>query len=213
MILIVVHREKNKTYAIDAREAAPLSSDKMMFTNGTSSRLGGMASGIPGEVAGFWEAWKLGGKLPWKSLFEPTIKMCRDGFKVTHALAKAIKNEEKGIRADPGLSGVYLNQQTGEIANENDVIKNPKLARTLEIIGAENITAFYNGSLTQIMVDEMNANGASVTVEDFNNYQALVKKPIEVNINDEFKVLSQPPPSSGILVGFIIRLMSSKFFF
>lgn len=183
-----------------------------MFTNGTSSRLGGMASGIPGEVAGFWEAWKLGGRLPWKSLFEPTIKMCRDGFKVTHALAKSIKKEEKGIRADPGLSGVYLNQQTGEIAKENDVIKNPKLARTLEIIGAENITAFYNGSLTQIMVDEMNANGASVTVEDFNNYQALVKKPIEVNINDEFKVMAQPPPSSGILVGFIIRLMSSKFF-
>lgn len=170
-----------------------------------------MASGIPGEVAGFWEAWKLGGKLPWKNLFEPTIKMCRDGFNVTHALAKSIRNEEKGIRADPGLSSVYLNQQTGDIAKENDTIRNPNLARTLEIIAAENITAFYNGSLTQIMVDEMNANGASVTLEDFNNYQALVKKPIVADIHDEFKVLSQPPPSSGILVNFIIKLMSSRF--
>jgi gamma-glutamyltranspeptidase/glutathione hydrolase len=139
--------------------------------------------------------------------------MCRDGFKVTPTLAKIIKQSENYIRSDFGLSEIYLNKQTREIFKENDIIKNINLAKTLEIISKENITAFYNGSLTQIMVNEMNDKGAKVSLEDFNNYRALVKKTIEVNIDDNFKILSQPPPSSGILVSFIIKLMSSKIYF
>ena len=172
-----------------------------------------MSSAIPGEIAGFWEAHKLGGKLPWKRLIEPAIKMCRNGFKVTDTLAKVIKKEEASIRADIGLSQVYLNKQTGQIFKEKDIIRNPNLARTLEMISEENVQGFYNGRLTQTMVDEMNEMGARVTLEDFSNYQALVKKPIVVNLKDGFKILSQPPPSSGILVSFIVNLMSSTICF
>lgn len=52
--------------------------------------------------------------------------------------------------------------------------------------------------------------GGIATVEDFNNYKSLVKKPIVMQLKNNYKMLTQPPPSSGILVGFIMRLMNSK---
>ena len=107
-------------FAIDAREQAPLSSNEFMFSN-RSSLVGGLASGkinifiifkqfesliilklgIPGEILGFWEAYKIGGRLPWKDLFVPTITMCRNGFFISKALASAIKANEKAIRIYP----------------------------------------------------------------------------------------------------------------
>jgi gamma-glutamyltranspeptidase len=52
--------------------------------------------------------------------------------------------------------------------------------------------------------------GGSVTSEDFQNYKALVKKPIIVNIDAEHRLYTLPPPSSGVLVAFIMRVMRGK---
>lgn len=54
---------------------------------------GGLSIGVPGEIKGLHEAWKIGGKLPWKDLFQPTIKRLRDGFKVSEPLAVAISQQ------------------------------------------------------------------------------------------------------------------------
>jgi gamma-glutamyltranspeptidase/glutathione hydrolase/leukotriene-C4 hydrolase len=42
-----------------------------------------------------YEGWKLAGRLPWKQLFQPAIKMCKNGVKVRAALAKAIDEDVK----------------------------------------------------------------------------------------------------------------------
>ena len=47
---------------------------------------GGLASGIPGEVRGHWTAHQMYGKLPWKDLFTPTIKILRSGITVAYHL-------------------------------------------------------------------------------------------------------------------------------
>ena len=64
---------------------------------------GGKAIGIPGEIRGLYEAHKLGGRLPWKYLFQPTIKLCREGFRVGNAHAKAIAAQMERIKTNANL--------------------------------------------------------------------------------------------------------------
>lgn len=54
---------------------------------------GGLAIGVPGEIKGLYEAWKVGGTLPSKDLFQPTIKRLREEFKVGETLAFAIEQQ------------------------------------------------------------------------------------------------------------------------
>jgi gamma-glutamyltranspeptidase/glutathione hydrolase len=92
-------RSKNGTYEmIDFRETMPAAGNETMYasdnTNGTHlSTIGGLAAGVPGELRG-WEALhQRHGKLPWTSLFEPAIKLAREGFPVNFDLADAIQRE------------------------------------------------------------------------------------------------------------------------
>ena len=57
---------------------------------------GPLSAGVPGEVKGFKKAHDKFGKLPWRDLVEPSIKLASEGFYVTEALAESIqKNLEK----------------------------------------------------------------------------------------------------------------------
>ena len=123
------------------------------------SHKGGMASAIPGELAGYWLAHKIGGKLSWKKLFEPAINLCTNGVKVTKILSNAIAENEKDIRNSPELSRIYVDPITNRLYHANDVIKMPNLAKTLKIISEKGSDAFYNGELSKVIVQENNQNG------------------------------------------------------
>jgi len=64
---------------------------------------GGISVAVPGEVAGYYEAWKRFGRLPWRRLLQPTIEMCRRGYQVQRSLANAISIKESIIREIPSL--------------------------------------------------------------------------------------------------------------
>ena len=60
---------------------------------------------VPGEILGYYEAKKKFGSpdITMEQLFEPTIKLCEDGIKVSRSLSKSIKSSEEWIRKDKGL--------------------------------------------------------------------------------------------------------------
>jgi gamma-glutamyltranspeptidase/glutathione hydrolase/leukotriene-C4 hydrolase len=164
---------------------------------------------IPGEIKGYEEAHKRFGKLPWRDLFQPSIDLCEKGFQVGSILAQVLENTENDIRKNKPLSDMFINPLTNRVYKKLDHIKCSKLAQTFRVIADRGANEFYNGSLTPIMVNEINQNGGNVSLEDFQNYKALVLEDrLAIRLNDELRLFVPPPPSSGIIIPTVLRIMS-----
>jgi gamma-glutamyltranspeptidase/glutathione hydrolase len=76
---------------IEYREAAPAAATKTMFAP-NDSWYGYKVIGVPGTVRGLALAHQRFGKLPWKDLVLPSIKLARDGFIIDAPLASSLNS-------------------------------------------------------------------------------------------------------------------------
>lgn len=75
-------------------------------------RIGGLAVAVPGELMGYWEAYKKYGRLPWAELFEPAIKLCETGSLVNNYLAAYLVEKEPLIKNESSLAEILINPNT-----------------------------------------------------------------------------------------------------
>lgn len=186
--------------ALDYREKAPLNATRDMYLNqegevvAEKSRLGGLAVGVPGTVSGIFAAHERFGSLPVEELLNPVIALAEKGFVVT-------EKQEQKLRQYRDLF-FQVNTDTILFARPfqtGDTIKNPKLARTLELLKEDGKNAFYSGALTDDLVDFLKDNGSIITKEDLANYEAQWREPVVTDYK-EYKIISMSPPSSGGIV-------------
>ncbi|KAI4489122.1 hypothetical protein M0804_004620 [Polistes exclamans] len=192
---------------LDARETAPAKATEKMFDGDPNLSLyGGLAVAVPGELRGYWEAHKKYGKLKWIELFKPTIELCLIGSVINDYLYTYLINKESKIKAESTLAEILIDPATGRPWKVGERIKRPKLAETLRLIAENGPNAFYNSSLTDLMVAEIQSFNGIITKEDFLTYSVRWRKPIEINI-DNLTVYTAPPPGSGAILAFIINVL------
>ncbi|KAG7308880.1 hypothetical protein JYU34_006141 [Plutella xylostella] len=191
---------------LNARERAPGRTTRDMFNN-ASSTVGGLAIAVPGELRGYGELHKAYGRLPWADLVKPTAELCRNGHRITEYMGRVLKTHRDRIMAEPSMSELYVNPLTGDTYNEADLLKEPKLAQTLDIIAAEGPDAMHNGSLTAAFVRDIESFGGIVSVEDMNNFRPEWQEPIEVKLSEGNTLYSVPLPGSGSVLAFILNML------
>ena len=76
---------------------------------------GGLYVAIPGQVKGYWEAHKKYGRLPWRDLFKPTIRLCKNGLRINHHLYLQLSHSKNTIKNEPTFSEMYINPKTNEL--------------------------------------------------------------------------------------------------
>jgi gamma-glutamyltranspeptidase/glutathione hydrolase/leukotriene-C4 hydrolase len=78
---------------------------QVLITFGFFSLPGGLSVAVPGELMGYWEAYKeyKSGNVEWAELVQPTIDLCREGITVTPYLAKLLKDKEEDIKKSSTL--------------------------------------------------------------------------------------------------------------
>lgn len=196
-----------ETAFLDYRETAPLAAHKDMYLdeNGDvidqASLIGGQAAGVPGTVAGLWEAHKRFGKLPWKDVVMPAVKLAEDGF-----LPAEIQIEDFHNMLDWFGDRTNFKQYFGDVQS-GQLFKQPELAKTLRRIAEVGADDFYRGETARLLVDQMGRSNGLITAEDLDNYRAIWREPLRANWRD-FEIVSAPPPSSG---GFaVIQLLKMK---
>ncbi|PNY10764.1 gamma-glutamyltranspeptidase 1-like protein [Trifolium pratense] len=157
---------------------------------------GALSMGVPGELAGLHAAWLKHGRLPWKTLFQPAIKLAKNGFVVSPSLHDHLVNDEDKIMNDLGLKSIYA--PNGILLKGGDMCSNVELGQTLEILADEGPQAFYNGTIGEKLLKDVIEDGGILTMEDLRNYKVEITDAQTVNVMG-YTIYGMPPPSSGTL--------------
>lgn len=196
--------------SIDFREKAPAKASRDMYLDDAGNPLkdksmyGHLAAGVPGSVAGMEEAHTKFGKLSWKQLLQPAVDLARKGFRITERQAGEL-NRLKASFQKFNPDGTDLVKKTGEW-KAGDLLIQPELAHTLELIRDKGRAGFYEGEVAAHIVKEMKRGGGLITAADLKNYKASWREPITGNYKG-YKVITMPPPSSGGIA--LLQLLKS----
>ena len=181
---------------IDYREMAPGAADRDMYLDENddvirgASTIGHLAVGVPGTVAGFWEAHQRFGTLPWADLIAPAIRIAEEGFEVPEKLGGGMLTRLERYDGVTNFADYFGSMTTGELH------KQPELAATLQRIAENGRDEFYKGETAELIVAEMERGGGLITMEDLAAYEAKWREPIRASWRD-YEVVSAPLPSSG----------------
>jgi gamma-glutamyltranspeptidase/glutathione hydrolase len=198
---IVFMKSDSDVTTFDFREKAPLAASPTMFLDeqgkirDNSNHQGLLSVGVPGTVAGLYQAHQKYGKLPWKDLVAPAIKLAEDGFPMSFGLYRvATRISDADDSWD--IMKNYFRGSNGEVVPPGELWKQPALANTLKEIQKHGRDGFYKGKVATEIESYMKANGGIITMEDLEKYEAVERKPLQSNFQD-FEIFSMPPPSSG----------------
>ncbi|KAM9218782.1 glutathione hydrolase 7 [Leptosomus discolor] len=211
-VMLVHDIRKNRSWVIDFREVAPL--DVPLEQDLQKDTKPGLLVGVPGMIQGMHQAHQLHGRLLWSELLGLVASVAQDGFNVTHDLAKAV-SELKDLNYSDKFREIFL--PDGQPLLPGMFVRRLDLAAVLELVGAEGVSAFYSGNLTQEIISEVHSYGGVLVEEDFSNYSVTVESPIHTVYRGHL-VFSPPPPHAGpalitalnILEGFNITSQVSR---
>ena len=191
---MMVRMADGRAVAIDYRETAPRRSTRDMYKNPADSLRGYLASGTPGTTMGMWEAHRRFGKLPWRDVVGPAIKLARDGFTVPSDLAQDLRSGAKGFEPFPAAHEQFTRR--GRFYAAGETFRQPDLARTLERIQSQGPKGFYEGETARLFEQAMRANGGLIDAQDLRDYKAKIREPIRGSYRG-YEIMTMPPPSSG----------------
>ena len=195
---------QGRVETIDGRETAPAAAHPRWFEVGGKALTvrdaipGGLSVGVPGNVALMAQAHAKHGKLPWEALFQPAIRLARDGFQVTPRLQRTLA-AARGTAALTAEGRALYFGPDGEPLPVGTTVRNPALAQLLARLADQGPPAFYAGANAEAIaraVSTSSRNPAPMTTGDIAAYQARPRDPVCTTYR-AWRVCGMGPPSSG----------------
>jgi gamma-glutamyltranspeptidase/glutathione hydrolase len=195
---MVVRMADGTTAALDFREMAPSGATRDMFLDAQGnvtdrSTVGHLAAGVPGSVAGMWEAHRRFGRMPWAELVQPSIALA-EGIVVHQRLAQSFWNNRRALVRFPETARIFT--RGGQPLRVGERLAQPELAETLRRIAQNGRDGFYTGRTAELVEAEMRRGGGLINRQDMAAYKAVWRDPLRFRYRGH-EVISMPPTSSG----------------
>ncbi|MBZ6077264.1 gamma-glutamyltransferase [Microvirga puerhi] len=203
---------------LDGRETAPAAAkpERFLGPDGKPMKfydavVGGRSVGVPGTVRLLETAHTRWGKLPWKQVMEPAIRLAEDGFAISPRLNGLLSQET--YLQNNAVARAYFYEADGKPKAVGTILKNPALAKTLRTIADKGADAFYTGEIAEDIVATVTShptNPGDMTLDDLKAYKVVEREPI-CGTYRTYKVCGMAPPSSGgIAVQQILGILETK---
>jgi gamma-glutamyltranspeptidase/glutathione hydrolase len=196
---------------IEYRETAPAAATRDMFAKG-EHKYGHKVVGVPGTVRGLALAHFKFGRLPWRELVAPAAKLAREGFELDAATAKSLNGVLKTSATQPEFAELrrVFGRPGGGEWQAGDVLVQPDLAWTMQMIAAHGPDEFYLGSIADKIVYEMYTGRGLMTKGDLAAYRSRLRETVRTRFRG-CDVYGAPPPSSGgICLTAMLQMLESE---
>ena len=195
----LIRTERGSVVAIDGRETAPAKATRDMFLRDGQavpelSQTGALAIGVPGSLAVYDYALKHFGKLKLRDHLLPAAALARRGFPIDASYAAKLADCAEALNRFKESREVLL--RDGKPYRAGEMLTQPDLAASYELIAREGIDWFYKGDFAVEVEKWMRKNGGLITAKDFGAYEIKVREPIRSRFRD-YEIIGFPPPSSG----------------
>lgn len=197
-----------QVYALDGREKAPVSFHPEHYVNAEGQVLpykpdritGGHSVGVPGTLMLLSVAHEKfgGGRYSFGELFDPAIKLAREGFLISEKLAQKIETQKQRLILFEESASIFLDD-SGQALKAGTHLKQPDLAETFQLIKNQGVDVFYGGEIGQDLVQAVNHAAyrpGKIKLSDLISYEVLERDAIR-GIYRGYEIYSMGPPSSG----------------
>jgi gamma-glutamyltranspeptidase/glutathione hydrolase len=202
--LLYWSEKEKKLRSYDGRETAPAAAkpDRFLNMKFPEAAVGGRSVGVPGVIAMLELAHRKHGRVPWRELFQPAIRLADSGFDVTPRL-RAVLEHERFLRQDAEARALYY--------SGGQRVVNKAYAATLRRL-AKDGGALYRGEIASDIVRAVQARGGDLALRDLAGYRAVEREPVCAPYR-AYRICSMGPPSAGgVAVLQILGILERKGF-
>lgn len=160
---------------------------------------------IPGTVLGMWEAHRRYGRLRWRQVVAPAIRLARDGVILTDGEAQATDGRRAVLTRDPGARAAFF-KPDGASYKAGERFRQRDLAWSLRKIASGGPDAFYRGAVARKLVAGIKAGGGIMDMRDLADFRADVSAPIWSSYRGR-KIAYMPPTASGVTLAETMNLL------
>ncbi|NXU84208.1 GGT5 hydrolase, partial [Xiphorhynchus elegans] len=205
VVFTIYNASTGTVEVINARETVPRRFPPDLLSGcGSGFPIGPRWIAVPGELRGYEEAHKRHGRLPWKALFEPTLKLLSEPLAISPVMDKIIHHP---LFSMPGKSLCPLLCDGQRFLKHGETFRWPALQQTLRAVAEHGAAAFYEGQIGEALVQDMRKAGSSVTLEDLQMYKAEVSPALNITLKDNTTVFAPGPPLGGAVLMFILKVL------
>lgn len=216
----LMHHPDHGAWSVDFGPLAPRAATPEMFTidrSGSSSNVLGLspvvdaanvfgpqASGVPRTLLGLMTAHQQWGRLPRSVVLAPAIEAADRGFPADSWFLVNAMQDLNHLAADPGCRATFLDADGlprgrtsaapyGASVGTPELITQPLLARTLEVVAEAGVSALTDGRIAEALAQTFDERGMWLTRDDLRRATPRIERPRTLRFRDHTVAVPQAP--------------------